>query len=112
MKTSVSLAVTAAYLAIAAASAACNGQATETQAKACDPHTPGTNGHLGACAAGTPSENGPGVPIDFAGQVHRSMTLTASERAAVERANALAAKRAERSTIDRGFGLDVPKRAR
>lgn len=86
--------------------AGCQGHSPEVGSVACDPKTPGVNGHLPACAAGVSTAQGPGVPTDFVGTVHSSMALSATERAAVDRANALAAQRnpASTSTIDRGFG--------
>jgi hypothetical protein len=49
---------------------------------------------------------GPGVPIDFAGKIQASMPISPAERAAIEKANALAAARnpSSVSAIDRGFG--------
>jgi hypothetical protein len=52
-----------------------------------------SSSQLPAAAAGTSTEAGPGVPDDFAGRVQDSMELTASERAAVESSNSLAAAR-------------------
>lgn len=72
----------------------------------CDPRAVDRNGHFGACAAGTSGPGGPGVPIDFTGKIETSMAISATEQAAIERANALAAARHPPSVspIDRGFG--------
>jgi hypothetical protein len=76
----------------------------------CDRTAVATNGHLLACAAGSPSAAGPGVPADFAGHVKTSMPISAAERAAISAANALSAARNSigTSSLDRGFGFTGP----
>jgi len=96
-----------------AALVGCHAGGAEDQGAACDPQVPAENGHLRACAAGTSTANRPGVPGDFAGEPHRSMATTPAERAAIARANALAAKRhpTGAASIDLGFGPAVAPRS-
>jgi hypothetical protein len=76
---------------------------------ACDPRERTPNGHLRACAAGTSSADGPGVPVDFAGHVAHAMALSPAERAAIDQANTLAERRRPRAVkrVDMGFGVDA-----
>ena len=96
-----------------AALTACHASDADSPVAACDPQVPAANGHLRACAAGTPTAEGPGVPGDFAGERHHAMAMTAAERAAIERANALATKRraAGAAAVDLGFGPAVAPRS-
>lgn len=57
-----------------------------------------------ACAAGVSSEQGPGVPSDFAGTLRESIPISQQERDAIAAANALANERAVGTSLDQGFG--------
>ncbi len=63
------------------------------------------DGTLPAKCAGTSTEGGPGLPYDFSGTVRHSRSLSPEQRAAIARANALAAARnpVSQSLVDRGF---------
>lgn len=67
------------------------------------------SGDLTACAAGRPTATGPGVPVDFAGKTEASMPISASEHAAVERANQRTERRRRSAPVDRGFGPSVQR---
>jgi hypothetical protein len=79
--------------------------ATGSGSAQCDMTPINAQGDLPACAAGVPSESGPGLPYNFTGSLVGSMALDASGLAAEAAANALSAARnpATQDPVDRGF---------